>query len=262
MKETNSKKLFSQKGIAIATFFGGPLAAGYLIRQNFISLGKEREGLVSIILGIVITTVIFSLLFMLPDNIVDKIPNQLLPAIYTAIIYAIVESVQGKNLKSHKESGGQFQSNWKATGIGLLWMLVIVAAVVLYYFMAPEYSGQADREVKQKLEQIYQNEEKALKFYGLEPQTSTEDLVKAVKDEGILYWNLNLQLLEEIQQYELEEPYEEYINKLFIYTRLRQEIYILILQALQEDTDKYDREIEQKNRSVQAVLNEIDQMAI
>lgn len=41
--EGSNKKLYSQKGISIATFFGGPLAAGYLIRQNFIALGKEPE---------------------------------------------------------------------------------------------------------------------------------------------------------------------------------------------------------------------------
>ena len=262
MEETNSKKLYSQKGIAIATFFGGPLAAGYLVRQNFINLGRDREGLVAIILGIVFTTIMFSLLFALPENIVDKIPNQLFPLIYTLIIYAIVESVQGKNLKAFKESGGEFQSNWKATGIGLLWMVVIIALVMLYIFVAPGGSDQLDKEITQKLEQVFENEEKALKFYSLGPETSNEDLIKAVKEEGVFYWNLNLQLLEEIQKYELEESFGDYISKLFIYTRLRQETYMLILKALHEETDNYDLEIEQKNRSVEAILDELNQMTI
>jgi len=32
------KKLFSQRAIAIATYFGGPAAAGYLIKKNGCSL--------------------------------------------------------------------------------------------------------------------------------------------------------------------------------------------------------------------------------
>lgn len=262
MEETNSKNFYSQKGIAIATFFGGPLAAGYLVRQNFIQLGKDREGLISIILGVIVTTVIFSLLFALPDNIVEKIPNQFLPAIYTAIIYGIVESVQGKNLKSHKESGGKFQSNWKAAGIGLLWMLVIFAVLIPYILMASADSDQTNKEVTQKLERIYQNENTALKFYSLGPETPREDLIQTLKDEGIFYWDLNLKLLDEIQQLELEGSYRNYIDKIYAYTKLRQETYNLLLKALQEDTDKYDRDIEQKNRSVQAVLDEIDQMTL
>jgi len=101
------KKLFTQKGISIATFLGGPLAAGYLVRQNFRALGKETEALISIILGILLTAATFIPLFMLPEDIVDKIPNQLIPAIYTLMIYGVVELVQGKDLKRYKEEERQ-----------------------------------------------------------------------------------------------------------------------------------------------------------
>src|SRR5690554_4150397 len=103
MEDSSLKRLYSQNGIAIATFFGGPLAAGYLIRQNFKALGKEREGLISIILGILFTVVLFVPLFALPEAVLDQIPNQVIPAIYTLIIYGIVEATQGKDLKVHKE---------------------------------------------------------------------------------------------------------------------------------------------------------------
>ena len=39
-----SKELYTQRAIGIATFFGGPLAAGILVRRNFINLGNEQYG--------------------------------------------------------------------------------------------------------------------------------------------------------------------------------------------------------------------------
>lgn len=261
--EGSYKKLYSQKGISIATFFGGPLAAGYLIRQNFIALGKEREGLIAMVLGILFTAAIFIPVFMLPEEIIDKIPNQLIPAIYTLIIYGIVEAIHGKELKKFKEEQRSFESNWKATGIGFLWMLVLAGVLVTYIFTSPELSSEIDQEIAQKMEQIAANEEKALKMYRMDPNTASKaELLKAVMDEGVFYWNLNLQLLQEIQQYELEEPYATYVNKLFIYTRVRQETYLLIMKSIEEDTDMYNPEIERKNRSVEVLLQEIEQMAL
>ncbi len=263
MEEPTTKKLYSQKGISIATFFGGPLAAGYLIRQNFKALGKEREGLFSIILGILFTAAVFVPLFMLPEEIIDKIPNQLIPGIYTLIIYGIVEIIQGKDLKIHKDEKRKFESNWKATGIGFLWMLVLGAVLVAYFFTSPDIPSELDEEITKKMEQISINEEKALKIYRMDPNTSTkEDILNAVKDEGIFYWNQNLQLLREIQQIELEESYSKYVNKLLVYTQTRQETYILIMKSISEETDKYNSEIEQKNRLIEVLLKEIEQMTL
>ena len=86
--------------------------------------------------------------------------------------------------------------------------------------------------------------------------------MQTLKNEGIFYWDLNLKLLDEIKQLELEESYKNYIDKLYAYTELRQETYTLILKALQDDTDKYNSDIEQKNRSVESILNEIEQMTL
>lgn len=262
MEDTTNRKLYSQKGISIATLFGGPLAAGYLIRQNFISLGKEREGLVSVILGILFTVAVFVPLFMLPEEIVDKIPNQLIPAIYTLIIYVIVEAIQGKELHKHKEESMEFESNWKATGIGFLWMLVLIGIIVLYIFTSSNtIIAEQDRSITQKMEQFAKNEEKALKIYEMNLNTSSkEELLKVVNDEGIYYWNQNLQILKEIQQYDLEESYSSYINKLFIYTRTRKEAYNLIFKSIEEDTDKYNTQIEQKNILIERLLTEIEKM--
>ena len=261
MEESKSIKLYTQQGISIATFFGGPLAAGYLIRQNFIALDKEREGLFAMILGILFTGAIFVPLFVLPEETIDKIPNQLIPAIYTAIIYGIVQAIQGKDLKKHKEEKRAFQSNWKATGIGFLWMLVLGGILAAYIFTSPDINSEVDMEITQKMELISSNEDKALKIYSMDPNSvSKEAMLNAVRNEGIKYWNNNIRLLDEIKQYDLESGYLAYIDKLQEYMIVRKETYQLIEKSILEDSDKYNEAIQEKNMKVESLLNEIGQM--
>ncbi len=261
MEDLLNKKLYSKTGISIATFFGGPLAAGYLIRHNYRMLGRERKGLTAIILATLFTFAIFLPVFLLPEEIVDKIPAQFIPGLYTLIIVGVVEVLQGEDLKRHKEEQRAFESNWKASGIGLLWSLVLIGLFGTYVFTSPEMNVQVDQEIAQKLEQISANEEEALKVYQLNPQSSTKEaLITALKDEGIYYWNQNLKLLEEIQQYELVAAHEKYVNKLYVYTRTRQETYILMMKAIGEGTDVYAPQIEMKNKSIEVLLKELDQM--
>lgn len=50
---TSQIKLYSSNAIGVATFLGGPLAAGYLIGENYKSLNQPKEGQQSLIIGIV-----------------------------------------------------------------------------------------------------------------------------------------------------------------------------------------------------------------
>ena len=140
-QETNQEKtfhLYSQRVISIATYFGGPLAAGILARQNFINLGKEQLGKNALIIGILSTILLFVGIFSVPDHIMDKIPNAVIPLVYTGIIYLILEKFQGSELKEHKENNRPFYSAWKATGIGAVCMLILLGGIFGYAFLSPD----------------------------------------------------------------------------------------------------------------------------
>ena len=53
--ENKDLKIFTNKAISIATFFGGPLAAGLLISKNFKVFGNENAARNSIFIGIIST---------------------------------------------------------------------------------------------------------------------------------------------------------------------------------------------------------------
>ena len=140
MEKINTKdlKFYSQKAIVIATFIGTPLAAGYLIRENYLSLNKPAEGKNSFIIGLISTVLLFVVIFMIPESIMDKVPNSILPAIYTGIVYLTVQKLQGKILNQHKENGSEFYSGWKSAGIGFLSSIILIIGAFGFFLLFSE----------------------------------------------------------------------------------------------------------------------------
>ena len=124
-KEINTKDIifYSQKAIGIATFIGGPLAAGYLIRENYKVLDQTEKGNNALIISIIATIALFVLIFSIPENIIEKVPKVIIPAIYTGAIVFWVEQTFGAIFKQHEEHKYNFFSRWRAAGIGFISLL-------------------------------------------------------------------------------------------------------------------------------------------
>lgn len=135
--ENNSQKIFTNKAISVATFFGGPVAAGFLISKNYRVFGKDEAARNSIFIGIVSTILLFAGIFMIPEHIIDKIPQALIPTIYTVIIAGLVEKLQGQKIKDFLANNGQKASNWQAAGHGFIGLLIIAGFIVLMTFTMP-----------------------------------------------------------------------------------------------------------------------------
>lgn len=138
MENLLHQKVFTNKSISLATLFGGPVAAGFLISKNFKTFGNEKAAKTSIFIGIVSTLLLFAALFSLPENVVDNIPQALIPAIYTIIIGVIVEKLQGNNIKEFLENNGQKASGWTAAAYGLLGLVLNIALILILIFSVPQ----------------------------------------------------------------------------------------------------------------------------
>jgi hypothetical protein len=119
-----------------------------------------------------------------------------------------------------------------------------------------------EMEIAQLLEQIATNEEEALALYDLAPETSEKELTRAFKEKGVSNWQLNLKLIEEIYDFEIEETFRLYIDKLKDYTMLRRDTFALILKAIQEDSNDYDDKIMINDKQVARLVEEIGKMNI
>lgn len=257
------EKYYSQKAITIATFFGGPLAAGYLIKQNFLNLGKEDQAKNAFLIGLLSTIFIFSGIIAIPEHISDKIPNALIPAVYTGIIYLIVNRIQGNELDEHKEKGGEFYSGWKATGIGAVCMVIILAVIMLVAFIAGDLSNNTGNFDAQAYDveaaQFADNEAKALVVFNVIESANQDYLIKEFQ-KGKVLWKENLNIIKKLQTYE-DIPLEliERNKRLIKYCELRLEHTDLIIKAISEDTERYVPEIEKTTAKIQTILDEFHQ---
>ena len=105
-QNTSERKIYKERAIWLGTFFGGPLAAGYIIAENFKAFDRPDNAKKTWLCTILATIIIFAGIFSIPEDI--QIPNQLIPLIYTGIAILILRYYQGKQIQSHFKSGGRF----------------------------------------------------------------------------------------------------------------------------------------------------------
>lgn len=255
--DTKELLLYSQKSIGIATFIGGPMAAGYLIRENYRSLDEPDKGRSALILGFVATAVIFFVIFSLPESIIDKVPNQILPAVYTLIIYLIVEKIHGDILNRHKEFKNKFYSAWKAAGIGILSLAIILISAFGFALFSPETEKYDQYDAQ--MEEFFQNETETLVFYDNLGSKQNNTLLRELDREVIPKWEENIRIIQRTNEMD-GLPYDlvEQNVLLLEYAELRLKAFKLFKKAIEEDTNLYDRELENTHTLINKVLEEMN----
>ena len=84
--------IYSPIQVFAGAFLGGPIAAVYLLWENFKALGKELLARQTIIWGSVLVLAIVASLPFLPENL----PNAILPAIFGGVAMVIASQFQMK----------------------------------------------------------------------------------------------------------------------------------------------------------------------
>lgn len=256
INQKNTVELYSQRAILIATYIGGPLAAGILARQNFINLGKEELGKYSLIIGIVSTLLLIVGIFSIPEEIIDKVPNLVIPLIYSGIIYLIIEKYQGTELKQHKENNLPFYSAWKATGIGFVSMLILVGGIFGYALLSPDDFDT--KKYDNGMVEFSKNEENALLLFSIIDSSSSDKIIRHIDNVGLPAWKNNIELLDNLDKIEgLHDQLKKQNEILRQYSKLRIETFELIRRAVEEDSNKYDRKIEELNFQIDEVLKKL-----
>ncbi|MFH4964864.1 hypothetical protein V8G69_07655 [Gaetbulibacter sp. M235] len=255
--KTKEIKLYSSKAISGATFLGGPLAAGYLISENFKALNKPDDGRKSLIIGIITTIVLFGGIFMLPESIIDKIPRQIIPLIYTGIIWGIVEWKQGDILKVHKENGNSFFSGWRAAGVGFISLVIIGIGIFGYAFLSTD--DEIYEQYDSELAVFSKNENESLVFYNHIDSKPKFALINELDNDVIPKWKENLKIIERTNQMEnLPNELLKQNEILLKYCELRIKGFELFKKAISEDTDKYSIELNRIHSEIDKQLKKLN----
>jgi hypothetical protein len=126
--QKTAQKIYKERAIWVGTFLGGPLAAGYLIAENFKAFNEVDKAKKTWIYAILATIAVFGGVFLIPDNV--EIPNQIIPIIYTAITSYFVQYFQGQNISTHINSGGQLFGWWRTIGVGIICLAITIIPIL------------------------------------------------------------------------------------------------------------------------------------
>lgn len=256
-EETATTKLYSKRAISITTFFGGPLAATILVRQNFLNLGKPEQATHTLFIGVLASILLIVGLFTIPDEIFEKIPNTVIPLVYTGLITLAVQHFQGAALETHKANNGPMYSAWKAAGIGAVSCVVYFGAIfaALYYLTPADFD--ADR-YDHGIEAIQANEEEALRVFTLLDNQEFAQAEAFITSTALPAWQKNIHILNELDTLQGLDAELVKQNKLLRqYCELRIAALKLTHRALQEDSDSYDAAIQQLNQQIEAVIDSL-----
>lgn len=136
--------------------------------------------------------------------------------------------------------------------IGSLTVLTVIACAVVYKNI-PNDIGNYEKEMKQ----FSTMESMALEIYRLPKDTPRDKLLYEIKERGIYYWNEDLRIIGEIEKLNLPDGVNVHTAKLKQYCTFRIKCYELLYKTVDENTDKYQAQIETYNREIQSIIDDI-----
>ncbi len=124
------RKVFTPKHIFTATFFGGPLATGYMLANNYKALGQNEY-----VKHCSIATALFYLFliaedFIIPGNI--KFPKFIIPLLLAWGARWLAEKLQGNLLNEYQAEGGLLYGWKRITAVALLSILATLVFIAVF----------------------------------------------------------------------------------------------------------------------------------
>nr|CAP47474.1 putative integron gene cassette protein [uncultured bacterium] len=119
--------IYSPNQIGLGSFWGGPIAAVYMLRSNYLVIEKEDYAQKVLSYGFIFTIALLAILPFLPE----KFPNMIIPLLYCYSAKQIAESTQLKKDDIENNESNDFASNWKIFGIGTLTLIIFLVIAVI-----------------------------------------------------------------------------------------------------------------------------------
>lgn len=138
-RPTSTTKVYKEKAVTWATFLGGPLVAGYLISENFKSLGEPNKVGKTWLIAIGATIAIIALGLIIPEN--SRFPNHVLPIAYTLITGALFRKHLKPQVDEHLANDGMAHGFWRVAGISAIGLAITIGAFFLIFYQANPYAN-------------------------------------------------------------------------------------------------------------------------
>lgn len=133
--EEEKPKIYTLNSIRVATFIFGPLAAGYLVSQNYKAFNQKDKSTTTWIIAVVALIAIIGLAVITSNT--ERFPRFIFPLAYAWGTFLLVQKFQGEQMKEHFVAGGKTFTIWRALLAGLICLIVTLAAIFLILLMIP-----------------------------------------------------------------------------------------------------------------------------
>ena len=113
---------------------------------------------------------------------------------------------------------------------------------------------------EEKMKTFISSESQALEFYNLSGSTPKDKLLYELKERGIYYWNLNINIIEEIDKLNLPSSIHEKNSKMRQYCKLRISSYELMYKAIEKESKRDKALIEYYDEEIKKLIVVIKKM--
>lgn len=249
-----STKLYSKQAVLLATFLGGPLGGTILMRRNSLNLGRNREGNITLLVGI-LAMILFGAIGLLEiGEVFNRSMRLVLPALSVGICSIYVEKLYGEALVKHKLEGQPFYSMWRATAIGGVILAVVLSMVIYGSYLE---RNSFDLEAYQKLEtEFLQNQGIVEQLNDFDHSQGSLDLF--IDQTALPKLNRNIELCQKMLAIEPQpKEFRTHVELLEQFTRLQIENCRLIYKALTTG-ESVQRELADVQERIDKVLAKIN----
>jgi hypothetical protein len=131
IKVVTGGRVYNDKMLFFAAFFGGPLAAGYLMISNYRSLGQYEK--VSFAwLTTILSTFLYMIAIIVVESYIIELPGLLYSLLCVFASKAVFANTQEAAVVAHLEEGGTLHSNWRVAGIiATAFMIILMLSVAV-----------------------------------------------------------------------------------------------------------------------------------
>lgn len=137
-REPPNYKLYKTRGIVLAAFVGSIPAGGILLAKNFWHQGEldaAKNAVVLSFIALIVTFMLGAIAVM-----ITPIPAYACTFASLYLLGSASLRLQGYRLSEHVRQGGKLESNWKALGMALLFMVGLIAILNLSVVLWPHPS--------------------------------------------------------------------------------------------------------------------------
>lgn len=254
-------KLYSLSTIMTATFLGSPLAAGFLMRKNYLNLGQAKKANTALILGILVSAILLVAAILIPVVENENLIRIAFIVCSMGVSYLTISRVFASEYQQHEEKEGKYYSAWRGAGIGLLSGILAAMPLVGYIFYEqPNIISAFNYETA--MIEFSENENRALQMYTHMESSSYATVATFIQTTSIPAWERNVAIMDEVAElHDLDEGVKQINVLLAEYCQLRLEECDLFKRAYTENTNQYDNDLARVQLQLNNTVSRLDALA-